>query len=169
MDYFTNKRVLIVVIAVLVILNLGSLATLWIMRNPPRQSGISEIPPPPPPPPPPPLDLQAVMASELHLSDHQKVRIQHATERFVRRSEELLRVYHADKRRLLEELAADRPDSARMGHLTGLLGRQHTELERIMVDYFLELRQIYSPQQAKHFHAVIDQVIHRISPNNLNP
>ncbi|MFH1159870.1 MAG: periplasmic heavy metal sensor [bacterium] len=161
MDYFTNKRVLLFSIIILVLLNVGTLVTIWFLWRPPKEVLIRELPPPPPPPPP--ISVQAVMSTELNLTPEQSLHFKKASERFMHRSEDILRVYHRDKRRMLEELAMDRPDSVLLGHLTAELGKQQTDLERVMVDYFLEIRHVCTPKQQAKLKGIIDQVLHRMS------
>ncbi|MBL7138332.1 MAG: periplasmic heavy metal sensor [Bacteroidales bacterium] len=160
MDYFTHKKILISVVIILIILNLGTLLTIWLLWKPGPVHLLHE---PPPPPLPPPVSVQAVMSTELNLSPEQSLHFRKASERFMHRSESILRVYHRDKRRMLEELAMDHPNSVLLGHLTAELGKQQTELERVMVDYFLEIRHVCTPKQQAKFKGIIDLVLQRMS------
>lgn len=161
MDYFTYKRTLIITVIVLVVLNLGTVFTIWVLWKPSQEQLIPE--PPPLPPPPPPINVLSVMSSELNLTREQRIFFRNASERFKKRSEQVLRVYHADKKQLMDELAKESPDTLLLNRLTISLGNKQTELERVMVGYFMELREVCTPEQRRKFKFIIDQVIQRMS------
>lgn len=168
MDYFTSKRVLILTIVVLVVLNLGTLVTIWFIRMPdapPKEPVPAELPgmPSPPPPPPPPVGVQAVMASELNLTPEQREIFKLESEKFMKRSGEILRQYHQDKRNMLIELTKPYPDTLLLGHITAQLGMQQTRLERLMIRYFLNLKQICTPEQQQKFPEIIDRMLVKMS------
>lgn len=166
MDYFTFKRTLIMTVIFLVILNLGTLTTIWFLWKPGVDRPGIVLPEVPPPPPPPPVNIRAILPEEIGLSEKQRIRFNEASGRFLRRSEDVLLRYHAEKRRLFEELGRKNPDSLLIGHLTMVLGQRQTDLERIMVDYFLELRKLCTPEQIERFPGIIDLMLEKLSLKN---
>jgi len=174
MDYFTQKRTLWLIIGLLIVLNLGTITTIWIISKPavfakaqPEKVVNDPIqisaPPPPPPPPPPPVSVQAVMSSELNLSAEQQIRFKEESEKFMKETGKVLRDYHRDKRKLMEEQASQAPDTVLLRQLTAALGHQQAELEQYMVAYFLALRESCDQQQLKKLPGVMNTILKRMS------
>jgi len=161
MNYFTQKRVLVTVIIIMVLLNFTVLALIFGFYR--SVDNIQMVNPPSPPPPPPPPGIESVMAAELNLTGDQKIYFKQATERFLQHSQMIMEQYHQDKRMMFTLMAEPEPDTARIFKITGKLGEQQSRLERIMAAYFLELKQFCSPEQQERFPMIFQQMMERMN------
>jgi len=158
MNYFTQKRVLVTLIIILVLINFSVLAVIIGFFY---SSGEQHLGKPPLPPPPP--SIRTIMTSGLKLTPEQRIHFKEASSRFMNRSGNILRQYYRDKRMMFDLLAQPEPDSSLIIRLTDTLGMQQAHLERITVAYFLELQRVCTPKQRMRFPGIFQQMLHRMS------
>jgi hypothetical protein len=60
---------------------------------------------------------------------------------------------------LLESMDQDQPDSTRLNALSEQIGLKHTELKKLTVRYYLELKGICMPGQQEQLYQVIKRII----------
>jgi len=159
MNYFTQKRMLFTAIIILVALNITVLALVWGFWNTSREREM--VPPPPMPPPSP--SIQKVITSDLKLTPDQRVFFKEATNRYMRRSGKILHQYYHDKRMMFDLLAQPEPDTGFIIQLTDTLGMQQSQLERITIAYFMELRRVCTQEQRARFPGIFRQMLHRMA------
>jgi len=120
------------IIAILVLLNIGTLASMWLF--PPRS---------------PHHRVERLLQKELNLTDEQKE--QFKTLRDQHRS--ITKVYHEEKqqikKQLFEVLSKNPPDSILFKDLMKKEGEVHALLEKALIQHFLDMKAICSEEQQK--------------------
>jgi len=160
MNYFTQKRVLFATVIILIVLNIAVLSLVWGFWHSSGESAPGASTPPPPPPPP---SVQAVMASDLKLTQEQRTLFRKASQRYMRQSGKILRQYYHDKRMMFDFLAKPDPDSIYILQLTDTLGMQQAQLEKITIAYFLELRRACTPEHRTLFPGIFQRMLRRMA------
>lgn len=158
MDYFTKKRLVIWGIALLVLMNIAALTTVWFQQR--------QIPVPPQLDPGPPKAAQRFLRRELDLSKAQmeafaNLQRQHFEE--VRAVQEAIRNLKGE---LFSELSAAQPDTLRMERLAVEIGDRQTELEKTTFRHFLNLKKHCTPEQQEKLHSLFGRLMHRMEPRH---
>lgn len=120
----------------LLIVNLSALATIVFMARPGDPAETTR-------------DIRSVhfLREQLDLTDEQFHEIVDMSERTFQRYNRTLELICRTNVRLLEEMARQKPDANELRRMTGLIGRLHTNLKNLTVEYFETVRGICSEEQ----------------------
>lgn len=160
MDWFKKQKLSSWIIALLVALNVLTLATLWSVRFDRPRKGFQ------PPgagagPEGPDNRVMGLLQEELNLSEGQIAQIRAMREShfeafrdFETRAMEL-------RRGIMDALFADPSDTVRIREMAEALGRLYAERELKNAEHFQQLREVYTPAQREQFRSLM----HEILPN----
>lgn len=164
MDIFKRERMTQWIIVLLVILNLFTMATLWVQRGKDQ------------PLPLPPGDerrqghgVLEFLEMELDLSEDQTQRLEalrsrHHEERF--QTEKLM----LDKRREYMRLVTENnPDTAKVNRLARQLGEIQAKMEGLTFQHFTEIKALCTPEQKDQFNRLMREVLDRQPPPGHRP
>ena len=152
MDIFTQKRFTISLIVVLVILNIGTLALLWLREI--------HRPGPPLPPQRPPADKPgsaSMLKSELGLSDEQFERYRELREQHREKTAGIQDEMHALKRRLFNELFESELDTLEVERIIRVLADKEEMLERVTFAHLRDLRDLCGEGQKEKLQKLLDE------------
>jgi Spy/CpxP family protein refolding chaperone len=144
MDYFSKNKILMWIIAILVLLNVLTLSTLWItyVRNPfrsfreettHRRQGLK------------------ILERELNLSPEQIKVFDDIRRHHFEKMESLQKEIFSIRRELMDELDKTVPDSERIRLLTIRIGEKETLRERYIFEHFMQMKSACTPQQQEKF------------------
>lgn len=163
MEYAKKYRWALIGFIILLVLNIATLATIWIIRPPTRLAGFGEQEQP--------RRVQRFLERELDLSRQQRESFRQLRENHMRETRSLVSEL-LDSRRAYYELL-NRPDSA-IGvsvkdSLVRRIGSAHARLEESTYNHFQEVRRILDEEQRRQFDSIIEQTIERRSRNRRQP
>lgn len=156
MNYFSTQRVITWTILLLILLNLSTLALLWLARF--QKPAV-----------PPPKDgdraTEQFLQQELGLTDEQARQFEELRQQHFEQSKPVVDAMQQLKRELLEEVFASAPDQETMQNLAAEIGTNQAALETLRYRHFLELKSLCQPDQAQKFRALF----HEIYPPEAHP
>jgi len=143
---------------IMVILNLGTLVTIWVIKPPHRADLMHNRG----------ERMQHFITRELDLTDAQKEQFRSIRQRHIRETRSILEEMHHHRRayfQLLKEF--DRQgDSVRVDSLASLIARDQARLERSIYQHFSEIRSILNEDQKAKFEQLIDRIMRRMTGDN---
>ena len=158
MDILARQRATIWAIAILIVLNLCALGTVWYQQRmrpfmgPSHQGGRRG------------RDIAHLIDRELRLTSQQSERVKAQQKEFFAQSDVLLREIGELRRELLEQLLVPAPDHARVDALTDKIGAKEAYMARRLFEHFLEIKSVCRPDQEKEFDAFMHDVIRTSAP-----
>jgi len=157
MEYSKKYRWALIGFIIMVLLNIGTLVTIW-MIQPPRLGGVvfgEEQP----------RRVQRFLQRELSLTPEQLDAFQRLRREHMRETQSIITGLQETRSAYFELL--NRPDSAvsttARDSLEQRIGRAHARLEASTYRHFRELRDILDEEQRQRFNRVIDQTMQRRS------
>ena len=151
-----NTMFLKAVIIVLILLNIGTLAFMWI--NHPF-SRLQDQPP-----------LAAgFLVKELKLSGSQQneyLRLRGNHRKMLNQLQERDKALHT---RFFDQLFSEVPDLKRVSDLADSIAENRRKMEVLTYDHFMQVRQMLTPEQRKKFEKIFDEVIRMVLPPPLPP
>jgi Spy/CpxP family protein refolding chaperone len=151
-----NTRFLKIVIAVLVLVNLGTLAFLWFNRP----GSDSSIQPP---------FSSGFLVNELDLSKSQRQEYFQLRRNHRLQLEKLQEKDHDFHNRFFEQLFSEVPDSGNVGELADSIAENRRKMEVLTYDHFMHLKQMLTADQQKKFESIFDEVLRRVLPAPPSP
>ncbi|MFN7118161.1 MAG: Spy/CpxP family protein refolding chaperone [Saprospiraceae bacterium] len=133
----------IIIVAILVLMNLATLATLWL-----RPMG---------PPPPGRPGAERFLVHELKLSPEQVNQFQQLREQHFAQTQALEREVRDGRRRIIEQLAKNPPDTAAAHAITRQNQANLVVLDSLLIQHFLQLRTICTPAQQEKLGRVFQE------------
>lgn len=156
MDYFTKKRVLFWGAALLIIMNISALATIWFQQHqPPNRLERPE---------PPEQRVGQFLKEELALSGAQVEQFAEYQKQHFLRARELRDAIGNLKRQLFQELSAAAPDTAKVERLAAAIGEHQRELEKKTFYHFLGLKRLCTPAQQARLDALFGELLRMLDP-----
>lgn len=132
---FSSRRLRVLNLALLIV-NITALATLLLSRpsaaDEPQQRDIRSV---------------GFLRQQLHLSDQQFEEVTALSERTFRKYNTTLDLLCQANLALLEEMTRTQPDQIQLRRLTQRIGRMHTNLKNLTVEYFESVRSICTQEQ----------------------
>ena len=162
MDIFKQKRYLILVIVILVIMNLGTLFILWVGKpspSPQKRSQVSHEQEK--------ARLEQLLKGELGFDENQveqylKMRYEHR-----KQSLTLNTKIHELKKQMYDEVFHDMPQQL-SDSLLNLIQAKQAELEHITFQHFIDLKKLCKPDQQDKLKLLIDEFFSKNSPTGIN-
>ncbi len=148
-----NKNITpyIIVIAVLALMNIATLATLWL-----RPMG---------PPPPGRPHAESFIERELNLTAEQATQFKELREQHFAQTHSLEPQVRESRRRIIEQLAKNPPDTAAAQAIGKTNLNTINTLDSLLIQHFLEIRNILTPeQQEKLGHLFLESMRHHEPP-----
>lgn len=146
-----KTRITYMIIAALVVLNLATLATLWL-----RPQG---------PPPPDRARTGDFLARELGFDAQQAEQFHQLRETHFTKTRELDRKLRENKHHMIEVLAQNPPDTAEAFTLTQEIGEQSQRMDSLLIEHYLEVQKICTPQQQEQLNRIfLDAIPHPGGP-----
>ena len=155
MNYQRKYRWALTGFIIMVILNLGTLVTIWMIKPPHRvdfRGNRGER-------------LHYFITRELDLTNAQKEQFRGIRQRHVRETRTILDEMHQHRRdyfQLLKDFDR-RDDSIRVDSLASLIARDQARLERSIYNHFSEIRSILNEDQKAKFEQLIDRIMRRMT------
>jgi hypothetical protein len=151
MNYFSKNRIWGLAVLLLVLVNIATLVTFWIMRgrNPLNQEG-------------PRKEVVDFIVTELKLDSSQKkqfIFLKEEHQQQIRTIKDSIRKAKDDLFGLLKDPNASEESIASASKITAAL---EAEIDQVTFRHFQKLRKICSPEQQKKFDEIIDRVVHSI-------
>jgi Spy/CpxP family protein refolding chaperone len=159
MDIFSQKKFMIWTIALLVLLNLLSMAALWYQRGGPppqvpkqadqRQESVSQF-----------------LNRELLLTDDQKKEFERLRKEHFEASTRLSKEIREAKKALFDQVMAPASDKTAIEKLTQQIGDKQGELELLLFNHFTALRSKCTPEQQERFKIILHDILDLMHPQN---
>lgn len=141
MDFQKKNRLMIWTIAILLIMNIATLALLWFSQF--------KRPKPFPPPGTQESSIEGVrfLEKELNLTEKQIQQFIDSRNRHATKSKEIHEKIYQLTKQILDEVFIPNPDSVKIQKLNNKIGKQQTEFERYLFKHILELKSYCNPEQ----------------------
>ncbi len=159
MDFFSKQRFIAWAIVILIVLNLGTLATLWI-RQLQQPSPISR------PELGPPARARDFLSRELGFSEDQKKELADLQARQVSQMDALQGKIDALKRGMMDQLLNSSSDSRRIEHLAGEVGEIEARKARLVYTHLGEIKDLCTPEQRERFAGLVRELLRIMKPPN---
>lgn len=159
MKFFTKTRLLAIGLIVMVLINIGTLFTIWYIFPPRHFRGFRDHD----------RDRgrpQAYIERTLNFTDEQKQqfrKLRRSNIRETRRYVQNIRRHRGIYFNLLKQ-SNDTKNKARRDSLVQLLGQDHVKLEEAMYQHLADIKNICNDQQKQRFNQIIDELQKRIGP-----
>lgn len=143
MNYFSTNKALYWIIGLLLIANLALVATILYHMNhkdfygPGYGREFHE----------PGEKMGRYFMEELQLNENQHDRFRELRMDFHHRAGDITDSIWQTQRLLVKEIGRENPDTLLIGRLTDRIGRYHTQLKRLTVSYYFDLKEICDPWQ----------------------
>jgi protein CpxP len=159
MDIFSQKKFMIWTIALLVLLNIVSMAALWYQRGgqpppPQRQADQRQE------------SVTQFLNRELQLTEDQKKDFEQLRRDHLEASTKLNQKMRTSKKALFDLAGSSSPDKTTIEQLTKEIGDSQTQLELLLVNHFIALRKKCTPEQQVKFDAILHDLINLMRPQN---
>jgi protein CpxP len=153
MDYFSKNKISLWIIAILVLLNLFTLSTIWYGRfhipdrfprregRPQRQEGLK------------------VLEQKLNLTAEQIKIFEDLRQQHFEKMKPLHHEIFSIRQELMGEAAKTEPDTARIRELTSRIGEKETERERNIFEHFAAMRSVCTPAQREKFEILLRELM----------
>lgn len=152
MEYAKKYRWALVGFIILLVVNIGTLATIWMMR-PPQQlpafaNGEGQ-----------PRRVQRFLERELNLNQQQRSEIRQLRQQHLSRMRSVREEIHRSRDAYLKLLQnSDSPtNKKRVDSLATLIGRAHAQLERANYEHFTQMRALLNSDQRARFDTLLEQ------------
>ena len=152
MDYFSKQKVIVWSIVVLVILNLGTLATLWIGHFQGSERKISHgrgVPD----------HVSNFLTRELNFDANQKKEFKILLSRQVAQMDTFQKEVNTCKRQMMDELLKASPNSARVKELAAEVGEKEALKARLIFTHLQEIKAICRPEQKEQFDSIVNDLL----------
>ncbi len=152
MDYFGKNKVLLGIIAVLIVIDLVTLGTLWWMVD--RQTDV---------PPKPDVSPKEFIAKELQFSPEQQKQFDQLVLSHQRTSREILEQLRNAKRDFFALVQRPSVSDSLVTAKAREIGRHESELGLVTLRHFQEIKGICAEQQSAKFDRIMQQVLQELS------
>jgi len=158
MDYFAKQKIIVGAIVVLLLLNLGTLATLWIGHFRGPEKIISHGPGAHPD------HVSHFLTRELNFDAAQKKEFQRLQSRQIAQMDKFQEEVNTCKRRMMDELLKSSPDPARVKELAAEVGEKEGLKARLVFTHLEEIKAICRPEQKKKFDSIVSELLSVMKP-----
>lgn len=143
-------------VMVLVVLNVATLGSFWLLKPPrPSPKGIQERP-----------DGQRIMEEQLRLSPEQADDFERIREQHFMRTRPLQDKMHRIRLDVLDEIFAPEPDDNKILEMLAELGNLQYQFEDNLYEHFRELKMTCTEQQAEDLKIMLRDLIERTRPRD---
>ncbi len=150
MDFLKRNRLFVIIIAILVVVNLTTIAVLFFS---PRTGGRKSR-----------AEVVAFVERQLGLTDEQKRIFSDLREKHIQKMIAIAREQHELRRSMFDLLKQEHPDEAEVLRKADSLGQKETEIALETFDHFRQLRASCTPEQQKKLDAIMREVLRTIRP-----
>jgi protein CpxP len=150
-----NSRFLKIVIIVLLVINIGTLAFMWLQHTHHGPDG------------PPRRDVAGFLEHELKFTDDQRKQFDVLREEHHEQVENIQRRAHEMHDRFFDLLS--KQDSSEVKQLADSLAKNQEQVELITFDHFKKVRELCNPEQQKKFDEIIDDALRMMAPHGGPP
>ena len=163
MNYFTKKRITTFAIVLLVIINISSITTILIRRYHPVKH-----------PFPGQMDDKVkattiFLKTELQFSDEQVKEFIRIQDEFLKESQALQRAIRDLKKDLHRTLIESTDEPLENAARIAEIGNKDSELETILYQYFINVKNLCTPEQVQKFDVLVRQILFTIDPGHQPP
>jgi Spy/CpxP family protein refolding chaperone len=151
MDYFSKNKISLWIIAILVLMNLFTLSTIWFKDirlpfAPPPETGHRR-------------EGLRILEKELNLSVEQITLFKEIRKQHFDKRKRLQEEVHTLRGELMDELFKPEPDTVAIKMLAVQIGAKETEKEQCMFEHFMELKSACTPEQQGKFESLMKKVL----------
>lgn len=142
MNYFSRKKIVILVIAVLLVINIASISTIIYhsYENKRIQKHLQQE-----------RTSMRNLKQELNLKPEQLEKMNELGKTFYQNTRAILEKMHGVRIALINEMSSANPDTAKMFAMADDIGLLHAQIKRETVRHFLELKKNCTPEQFEQF------------------
>ncbi|MFH5884131.1 periplasmic heavy metal sensor [Halalkalibaculum sp. DA3122] len=150
MEYAKKYRWALAGFIILLLLNIGTLATVWMIRPPQQTSILNDERP---------RRVQRFLERELELNQQQRTQIQQLRQQHMQRIRSVMEDVRKNRAVYFNILQTADTLEARgqIDSLARRIGHAHAELERANYDHFRKIRQILNENQRSRFDRILEQ------------
>jgi protein CpxP len=144
-----NRTLLISIIAILIALNAGLIAFMWLTRHPGNHEGPTNT---------------KFLITQLKLSKEQEAQYVQLQRNL---ADSLEPVHERERKihdRFFEMMHADKPDSTLVANTIDTMGHIRSQIEYFTFVHFRQVRAICNAEQQKKFDNIIAEMMHRMGP-----
>jgi Spy/CpxP family protein refolding chaperone len=166
MDYFSKKRLAFWGVALLVIMNISALTTVWFQRYRPQElAHRPELERREPPP----ERVKQFLKEELGLTEAQMTQFAEYQNRHFAHAREIRDAMRDLKQELFHELSSSAPDTMKVERLAAAIGVRQSELEKTTFYHFLGLKRLCTPEQQTKLEALFGELLRLLDPRHKPP
>ena len=163
MDIFKQKRYLIFVIVLLVILNLGTVLMLWL--NKPPKLMMQRMPQRPEQEK---MHIQQLLKDQLGFDKTQAEQYLKLREEHHKRASLLQNEIQRIKKLMFDEVLKENPQTTLSDSLLKLSQEKTADLEQLTFQHFLDLKKLCKPDQQDKLKFLIGEFFHQNPPSEIN-
>lgn len=151
MDYFANKKFMTWTIAILVLLNVFTLAGIWFFRFQPKPPHFKDFPRR--------EKSEFLLKKKLNLTDDQLQQFRDLRENHFEETKEIGNEIHNLKRELSEEVFKETQNQVEVEKFIEQIGQLEMKMEKEKFKHFLELKSICTPEQQQKFREIFKEIM----------
>jgi len=157
MNFFSKQKLIAWLIVILVILNLGTLATLWIGHFRRPASG-------PPPGGGPPDRARNFLIKELGFDEEQRKELANLQSRQLDQMNAFQARIDEIKGQMMDELLKTDPDNVRVEELAGEVGGKEAQKAKLAFNHLQEIKILCRPEQKERFDILVRDLLEIMKP-----
>ena len=163
MSYFTKERTLFLIIIILVLVNIGSIGSIWLWKLKDRPCL------PPPPPQSEKQDGRKFLTEELKLNPSQVEKFEALREEHFKLTSKYNEEMRKNKDDLFSLLNQNVPDSNKASEIASKIGELQKQIDIATFNHFAKLREICDDTQKTKFGKIIEDVLRKMAPPPPHP
>ena len=153
MNYFSQRRLMVLAIVVLLILNLATLGTFWFFKSGKSQESFRKNRP---------HKVEKFLINKLDFDSRQSQELGRLMEEHRAGAIEILKSMQTYREELYDAISSE--DSLQVEQITGRIAAAQATLDKATYYHFRSIRQICTPEQRQKFDSVIKEVIRHHHP-----
>jgi Spy/CpxP family protein refolding chaperone len=145
MDFFKQKRVLVWLVAVLLLVNVAAILTMIYHVYFSSDNEISAVMP----------DAGQIVVKELNFDEEQQRQYHEFRQDYILASEPVLKQMTEIRHEILNEVSESLPDTAKLNSLADNIGKQHASMKKTTIAHLLRVKAICNPSQQDNLDRLI--------------
>lgn len=160
MDVFKQNKILIWIIIILVVINLGTVAGMWIshLSRKPHHEILVHQPPHLPDRKSPGIGRFEMLGIELQFDEEQMSKFNEFRSGHQNEMKNLTEKINEKKKQILSEISAPEPDTVKVGILFSEIGQYQTFIEKEIFSHFLKIKMICNGEQKLKLEKILKDI-----------
>lgn len=156
-----KRKHFIWIIAVLTVINLSAIATIYYHVNFQEEAPVREFYGPDSEPGPQDVRPGRFFREELNLTPEQHMQFRDLRRNFHMQANDLTYKMQIKRNEMITELAKEEPDIAKLKQIARDIGDMHTELKELTMEYYLGMKEVCTPEQEEKLYRIFEVLINR--------